>query len=96
MQAFPADRLEGTAGDPANEEKRKKQLVHAKGRRNGLPTAAYFSLISAVNIGFEDFAPGDWIRRYKPANIPSKRSAGYEPSQELRRCSVCTCSRCGC
>ena len=26
-------------------------------------TAAYFSLISAVNIGFEDFTPGDWIRR---------------------------------
>ncbi len=25
--------------------------------------AAYFSLISAVNIGFEDFTPGDWVRR---------------------------------
>jgi len=63
MQVFPADRLEGTAGDPADEEKRKKQLVHAKGWRAALRTAAYFSLISAVNIGFEDFTPGDWIRR---------------------------------
>lgn len=63
MQVFPADRFEGTAGDPADEEKRKKQLVHAKSWRAALRTAAYFSLISAVNIGFEQFTPGDWIRR---------------------------------
>lgn len=63
MQVFPKDRLEGTAGDPADEEKRKKQLIHAKSWRAALRTAAYFSLISAVNIGFEDFTPGDWIRR---------------------------------
>lgn len=63
IQVFPADRLDGTAGDPADEEKRKKQLVHAKGWRDAASTAAYFSLISAVNIGFEAFTPGDWIRR---------------------------------
>jgi hypothetical protein len=63
IKVFPVDRLEGTAGDPADEEKRKKQLIHAKGWRAALPTATYFSLISAVNIGFEDFTPGDWIRR---------------------------------
>jgi hypothetical protein len=34
MQVFPKDRLEGTAGDPANEEKRKKQIVHAKSWRD--------------------------------------------------------------
>jgi hypothetical protein len=63
IQVFPADRLEGTAGDPADEQKREKQLVHAKGWRDAVSTAAYFSLISAVNIGFEAFTPGDWIRR---------------------------------
>jgi Pentapeptide repeats (8 copies) len=63
MRVFPADRLEGTAGDPADEEKRKKQLVHAQRWRDAVPTAAYFSLISAVNIDFEQFTPGDWIRR---------------------------------
>jgi len=63
VQVFPADRLDGTAGDPADEQKRKKQLVHAKGWLVALPNAAYFSLISAVNIGFEQFTPGDWIRR---------------------------------
>jgi hypothetical protein len=63
FQVFPAERLEGTAGDPADEEKRKKQLINAKNWHAAFLTAAYFSLISAVNIGFEDFTPGDWIRR---------------------------------
>jgi hypothetical protein len=63
IQVFPADRLEGTAGDPADEEKRKKQLVCAQGWRDAVRTAVYFSLISAVNIGFEQFTPDDWIRR---------------------------------
>jgi hypothetical protein len=63
VQVFPAGRLDGTAGDLAEEQKPKKQLVQAKGRRDALPAAAYFSLISAVNIGFQQFTPGDWIRR---------------------------------
>jgi pentapeptide repeat protein len=63
IMVFPADRLDGTAGDPADEEKRKKQLVNAKAWHDAVSTAAYFSLISAVNIGFEAFTPGDWIRR---------------------------------
>jgi hypothetical protein len=63
IKVFPDGRLDGTAGDPAGEEKLKKQLVRAKGLRDALPAAAYFSLISAVNIGFEQFTPGDWIRR---------------------------------
>jgi hypothetical protein len=62
IKVFPADRRDGTAGIPAHEEKRKKQLVNAKDWRSALLAAAYFSLISAVNIGFEDFTPGDWIR----------------------------------
>jgi hypothetical protein len=63
VRVFPKDRLDGTAGDLADEEKPKKQLVHAKVWRDALPVAAYFSLLSAVNIGFEQFTPGDWIRR---------------------------------
>jgi hypothetical protein len=65
IKVFPAGRLDGTAGDPDDEEKPKKQLVHAKCWRYALLTAAYFSLISAVNIGFEQFTPGDWIRRLR-------------------------------
>ncbi|MGO9059655.1 MAG: hypothetical protein ACLQU2_20100 [Candidatus Binataceae bacterium] len=63
VQVFSASRLDGTNGNPAEEEKQKKQLVHRQGWRDALPTAAYFSLITAVNIGFEQFTPGDWIRR---------------------------------
>jgi hypothetical protein len=63
IRVFPAGRLDGTAGDPADEEKGKKQLIHAQRWREALRTAGYFSLISAVNIGFEDFTPRDWIRR---------------------------------
>lgn len=63
IRIFPKDRLDGTDGDPADEPKLKKQLVNAQSWRESLPTAAYFSLISAVDIGFEQFTPGDWIRR---------------------------------
>ena len=63
VQVFPPDRLEGTVGDPAVEKERKKILIRAKNWRDALRSAAYFSLISAVNIGFEQFTPSDWIRR---------------------------------
>ena len=55
VQVFPAGRLDGTAGDAADEQKPKKQLVQAKRWRDAVPAAAYFSLLSAVNIGFEQF-----------------------------------------
>jgi hypothetical protein len=55
--------LTGSWGDPADDAKAKKQIVHAQRWRDALWTAAYFSLLSAVNIGFEQFTPGDWIRR---------------------------------
>jgi len=58
-----AGRVDGTDGDPANEKKPKKQVIHSRKWNDALSAAAYFSLISAVNIGFEQFTPGDWIRR---------------------------------
>jgi hypothetical protein len=63
VQVFPAGRLDGTAGDPAKEKERKKRVIQAKNWRHAFPSAAYFSLISAVNIGFEQFNPGDWLCR---------------------------------
>jgi hypothetical protein len=63
LRIFPAGRLEGTVGHLADEEKPKKQLVKAKSWRAALRTAAYFSIVSAVDIGFDRFTPGDWIRR---------------------------------
>jgi uncharacterized protein YjbI with pentapeptide repeats len=66
VQVFPKDRLDGTAGNPADEKERKTNVVQAKDKVDALGSAAYFSLISAVNIGFEQFTPGDWIRRLQP------------------------------
>ena len=86
MQVFPKDRLEGTAGDPADEENRKKQLVHAKSWRAALRTAAYFSLISAVNIGFEDFTPGDWIRRLQTRDYSLEAVRGRRRSSGASQC----------
>jgi uncharacterized protein YjbI with pentapeptide repeats len=63
IKVFPGGRLDGTAGNPADEEKSKKHLVRAQRWRDALSAAAYFCLLSAVNIGFEQFTPGDWIRR---------------------------------
>src|SRR5215472_113755 len=76
IKVFPAGRFDGTAGDPADEEKPKKQLVHAKSWRDALPAAAYFSLLSAVNIGFEQFTPGDWIRRLQ-TRVYSLEAVGW-------------------
>jgi uncharacterized protein YjbI with pentapeptide repeats len=63
VQVFPEDRLDGTAGNPAAKKERKEIVVQAKTWRDALRPAVYFSLISAANIGFEQFTPGDWIRR---------------------------------
>ncbi len=62
-QVFPADRIAETSGDPTLEQERRIVIVGAQKWRNALRPAMYFSLLSAVNIGFEMFTPGDWIRR---------------------------------
>jgi hypothetical protein len=63
VQIFPKDRLDGTAGDPVEEKERKTVVVQARNVWDAFRRAAWFSLLSAVNIGFEKFTPGDWIRR---------------------------------
>jgi Pentapeptide repeats (8 copies) len=63
VQVFPRDRLDGTAGDPADEKERKKKVVQARDWRDAFRPAVYFSLVSALNIGFQQFTPGDWLRR---------------------------------
>jgi hypothetical protein len=40
-----------------------KERLRARTSLGAFGWAAYFSLISAVNIGFQQFTPGDWIRR---------------------------------
>ena len=53
-------------------------------------TAAYFSLISAVNIGFEQFTPGDRIRRLQTREYSLEAVGWIRLSQQFRRCSART------
>jgi uncharacterized protein YjbI with pentapeptide repeats len=62
-QLFPADRIDETSAEPAVEKEPKVIRVQTGNWWNAFRAAAYFSLLSAVNIGFEQFTPGDWIRR---------------------------------
>jgi uncharacterized protein YjbI with pentapeptide repeats len=69
-QVLPADRIEELSAEPTVEKELKWRRVDASHKGHALTQwldafrkAAYFSLLSAVNIGFEQFTPGDWIRR---------------------------------
>jgi uncharacterized protein YjbI with pentapeptide repeats len=57
------DRIDGAPPEPKIEKDPKAVRLQARTWLNALPDAAYFSLLSAVNIGFQQFTPGDWIRR---------------------------------
>jgi hypothetical protein len=64
-QIFPADRVEGPASEPTIWQRPTVRRVHYA-NWEAVRAAAYFSLLSAVNIGFEQFTPGDWIQRLQP------------------------------
>ena len=51
-QVFPANRIDGPTAAPTLAEKSAVLRVGPTNLRNALPMAAYFSLLSAVNIGF--------------------------------------------
>jgi uncharacterized protein YjbI with pentapeptide repeats len=58
-RVFPARRIDKTPSTQTVD----KERLDAGNWVNAFGWAAYFSLISAVNIGFQQFTPGDWIRR---------------------------------
>ena len=62
VQVFPEDRVDISDADSSSEQQRKK-VAKAASWWSALGWASYISLLSAVNIGFEQFTPGDWIRR---------------------------------
>lgn len=62
-QVFPADRIDEKSRVPTLEKEAKPERVQAESWWKAFRHAAYFSLLAAVNIGFEQFTPGDWIRR---------------------------------
>jgi uncharacterized protein YjbI with pentapeptide repeats len=63
-QVFPANWLYETKGDkPTIMTNPVVRRVQTEDWWEAVKEAAYFSLLSAVNIGFEQVTPGDWIRR---------------------------------
>jgi uncharacterized protein YjbI with pentapeptide repeats len=63
FQVFPADRIDTTASVPALHKDAAVAKIREPGFWKALRSAAYFSILSAFNIGFESFSVGDWIRR---------------------------------
>ena len=62
-QVFPADRIDEMPVEPTAKKEPKVIRIAAPNWFGTLSWASYFSLLSAVNIGFERFTPGDWVRR---------------------------------
>jgi hypothetical protein len=62
-QVFPPNRIDGPSAEPKIEKEPKVVRLQAGNWLSAVPAAAYFSLLSAVNIGFQQFTPGDWIQR---------------------------------
>jgi uncharacterized protein YjbI with pentapeptide repeats len=62
IQVFPKDRPDRIDSETIDEKDRKVD-VKATNLWNAFRAAAYFSLLSAVNIGFDKFTVGDWLRR---------------------------------
>jgi hypothetical protein len=65
-RVLPANRIDGPSAVPKIETEPRVLRVQARNWWSAIPAAAYFSLLSAVNIGFEQFTPGDWIQRLQP------------------------------
>jgi hypothetical protein len=60
------DRIKDASAEPTLEKDAKVERVDTEDPWGAFRKAVWFSLLSAVNIGFEQFNPGDWIRRLQP------------------------------
>ncbi len=68
-RVLPEGRIGGPAANPEIENQANilkdalASRVYSANWRDAVSNAAYFSLLSAANIGFQEFTPGDWIQR---------------------------------
>src|SRR5262249_49791793 len=61
----PKDRIEVCAGKPTLDSPARVERLYARGIA-GLAWSAYFSLLSAFQIGFREFSVGTWLARAQP------------------------------
>jgi hypothetical protein len=67
-RTWPKDRVEVREGHPTLDNPARVERLH--GRRPAiLGWAAYFSLLSAFQIGFREFSVGTWLARAQPLNF---------------------------
>jgi uncharacterized protein YjbI with pentapeptide repeats len=64
----PKDRIEMHDGKPSLDNPPRVERLHARGLAT-VGWAAYFSLLSAFQIGFREFSVGTWIARTQPRNF---------------------------
>ena len=75
VQVFPQDRVDMIDADSSSEQARMK-VAKATSWWSAFRWASHVSLLSAVNIGFEQFTPGDWIRRLQGSDY-SLQAVGW-------------------
>jgi len=65
---LPKDRIEMHDGKPSLDNPARVERLHARGLAT-LGWSAYFSLLSAFQIGFREFSVGTWLTRTQPRNF---------------------------
>ena len=71
VQVFPQDKIDviNSASADSRAEHERIRIIKAASLWTAFGWAAYLSLLSAVNIGFQQFTPGDWIRRLQEPRL---------------------------
>jgi hypothetical protein len=67
-RTWPKDRVEMRDGDPTLDNPARVEHLHGHGAAI-FGWAAYFSLLSAFQIGFREFSVGTWLARAQPRNF---------------------------
>jgi uncharacterized protein YjbI with pentapeptide repeats len=65
---WPKDRVEVRDGKPTLDNPPRVERLHARGLAT-IGWSAYFSLLSAFQIGFREFSVGTWLTRVQPHNF---------------------------
>jgi uncharacterized protein YjbI with pentapeptide repeats len=67
-RVLPKDRIEVRGGKPTLDDPARVERLHIRGLAT-IAWSAYFSLLSAFQIGFREFSVGTWLSRAQPRNF---------------------------
>jgi hypothetical protein len=66
---WPKDRVEVQEQKPTLDNPARIEQLHARGYLAAIGWSAYFSLLSAFQIGYREFSAGSWLSRAQPRNF---------------------------